>query len=59
MIEEDKIEMKVKMMDLKKVEKNLGKFSEQILEKIKLDIKEIDKKSAKTKWNEAFKKNEK
>jgi len=32
-------------MDLKKVEKNLGEFSEQILEKIELDIKEIDKKS--------------
>jgi len=30
-------------MDLKKVEKNLGEFSKQILEKIELDIKEIER----------------
>jgi len=34
-------------MDLKKVEKNLGEFSKQILEKIELDIKEIDQEQKK------------
>ncbi len=41
-------------MDLKKVEKHIGLFSKNIIDKLDDEIFELKKKSAKTKLDEAY-----
>ena len=42
------------LMNINKIEKNLGQFSRLVLEKIDYDLNQIERKSLTHKWNKTF-----
>ena len=42
------------LMNLNKIEKNLGKFSRLVLEKMDYDLTQIERKSVTHKWDKTF-----